>query len=522
MNEQDFFKQAVILICKSLKIEDSLHNCLLFFQQIMPADRIFLQLYDPGFAAMRTIAMANSERGEEVNQLTSLSEAAKTSIERAVNMNLPGTLLIKEPEMYPITREMLAFHNSRASSLIIMSLVAGKKPLGSLVLISESKEKLTEEHQKLISLLMEPFVIAMSNALKHREVLALKDILADDNRFLKNELQQISGDTIIGSDFGLKNVIEQVRHVAAQNTPVLLLGETGVGKDLIANAIHVSSEKRDGPFISVNCGAIPETLVDSELFGHEKGAFTGAVARKRGRFERAQNGTIFLDEIGELPLNIQVRLLRVLQNNEFERVGGDKRLPLNIRVIAATNQNLESLIREKKFREDLWFRLNVFPIHIPPLRERKSDIPAFVQYFISKKTKQLKLTSLAEPAPGAVSTLLDYNWPGNVRELENIIERAIILSKGQPLTFENLILPQNNEGNSDIILEELLCLDDVIASHIKRILKSTNGKLHGPGGAAELLGINASTLRNKMNKLGIKYGRNAYRQDSTVFSRRSP
>ncbi|MCD4775709.1 MAG: sigma-54 dependent transcriptional regulator, partial [Candidatus Aegiribacteria sp.] len=310
------------------------------------------------------------------------------------------------------------------------------------------------------------------------------------------------------ANFGLKDAMDRIRQVAALDSPVLLLGETGVGKDVIANAIHYSSTRRDGPFINVNCGAIPETLIDSELFGHEKGAFTGALSQKRGRFERADKGTILLDEIGELPPLAQVRLLRVLQDKEIERVGGTKIIPLNIRIIAATNRNLEEMVKTNQFREDLWFRINVFPIWIPPLRERKTDIPALLQHFISLKVKDLKLPAIPKLSPGAIAPLMEYHWPGNVRELQNVVERALILNPNGPLTFKHLNLQQQQKNSN---LPELTIepdnLDEMISRHIRRALSRVNGKIHGPGGAAELLGINPSTLRNRMDKLGIDYGR---------------
>jgi transcriptional regulator with PAS, ATPase and Fis domain len=302
--------------------------------------------------------------------------------------------------------------------------------------------------------------------------------------------------------------MQQVRQVAKTESPVLLTGETGVGKDVIANAIHHSSSRSDGPFISINCGAIPDTLIDSELFGHEKGAFTGALAQKRGRFERANTGTIFLDEIGELPLQAQVRLLRVLQSKEIERVGGVKIIPLDIRIIAATNRDLEEMIQQQQFREDLWFRLNVFPIRIPPLRERKSDIPALLQHFITLKSKELKLPAIPTLSPGVIDVLMDYHWPGNIREFGNVIERALILQPTGSLSFEYLNLsakagiPKYSEHT--VATDNL---DEAMSQHIRRVLAKTDGKIHGKGGAAELLGIHANTLRNRMNKLGIAYGR---------------
>jgi transcriptional regulator with GAF, ATPase, and Fis domain len=388
--------------------------------------------------------------------------------------------------------------------------VEGQK-LGALVLLAEGRGRFSEEHARLFSLLKEPFAIALSNTLKHQEVLRLKNLLADDNRYLQGELRSLSGDEIVGAEFGLKGVMDLARQVASQNSPVLLLGETGVGKDVAANAIHYSSPRKNGPFVKVNCGAIPETLLDSELFGHEKGAFTGALSQKRGRFERADQGTLFLDEIGELPPQAQVRMLRVLQYKEIERVGSTKPISVDIRLIAATNRNLEEMVKAKQFREDLWFRLNVFPIRIPPLRERKEDIPALVRHFLQRKSRELKLP---EPPPlghGVIDRLVAYPWPGNVREMENVIERMLIVGKGGPLNFDD-VTGGKTTASSFVpggTQDAPLALDEVMSRHIRQVLEITRGKIHGKGGAAELLGINPSTLRNRMNQLRIPYGRKA-------------
>ena len=259
-----------------------------------------------------------------------------------------------------------------------------------------------------------------------------RDTLIDDNRYLKKELLAQAGDEIVGGSSGLRNVMEMVRQIAPLNNTVLLMGETGTGKEVIANAIHFASPRKDGPFIKVNCGAIPVELIDSELFGHERGAFTGAIAEKRGRFERADGGTIFLDEIGELPPQAQVRLLRVLQNREIERVGGTKAISVDIRVIAATHRNLEGMVSENRFREDLWFRLNVFPIILPPLRQRKEDIPPLVRHFIAHKSREMGIAVPPGIAPGALDRLMNYSWPGNVRELEHAMEHAVVLAEGKP------------------------------------------------------------------------------------------
>jgi len=341
------------------------------------------------------------------------------------------------------------------------------------------------------------------------ELNQLKDIMADDIRYLHRRLLRSAGEMIIGEDFGLKKVMEMVRGVAPLDSPVLFQGKTGVGKEIIANAIHHLSNRKVGPFIQVNCGAIPDTLIDSELFGHEKGAFTGAIAQKRGCFERAHLGTIFLDEVAELPLQAQVRMLRVLQEKKIIRVGGSKQIEVDIRIIAATHQDLEEMVKKKLFRADLRFRLNVFPITIPPLRERKDDIPALIHYFIEKKAKELQIPGPPRLAHGAINRLNAYLWPGNVRELENVVERALILEREGPLTFEDIVWmdEEPDQGETDARDDEVLNLDLVNRVHIEKILKRTKGIIHGPSGAAELLGLNPSTLRHRMRKLGINHGR---------------
>ena len=378
---------------------------------------------------------------------------------------------------------------------------------GEMKWFREKSKLIYDDDGKMIS------AIGITQDITYRKVTEKKlkeaKLKEEENRYLQRELYRLTGDIIIGSNFGLKEVMNKAEVAAKVDSPVLLLGETGVGKDVIANFIHYSSDRREGPFIKINCGAIPETLIDSELFGHEKGAFTGAINQKRGCFERATSGTLFLDEIGELPLQAQVRFLRVLQDKVIERVGGTKSINLDLRIIAATNKNLEEMKDRNEFRKDLWFRLNVFPIHIPPLKERKIDIPALVEYLVEKKAVELKLSHIPEVMPEAIELLSQNDWPGNVRELQNVIERELIINPRGPLDFKSFGLfrssPVDYHGNhqpEDLNGDDL---DLVVANHIEKVLKKTGGRIHGEGGAAEVLGINPSTLRNRMDKLGIDY-----------------
>jgi formate hydrogenlyase transcriptional activator len=509
VDENDFFHRATMQICSSLDIEIAMWRSIQFLKEFIPVDMMFLHLYERDLGSMRTIAMATASQGRKLDHLTPLPKEVRTRVEE----KHPHVMILNQPELEPLGKTMFQQLGKSDSSGMVLHLDVEGKRLGALSLVAEGKGRFSEEHARLMSLLNEPFAIAFSNTLKHQEVLRLKDLLADDNRYLHRELLRLSGEEIVGADFGLKKVIEMVRQVAPLNSPVLLLGETGVGKDVIANAIHYSSPRKDGPLVKVNCGAIPETLLDSELFGHEKGAFTGAISQKRGRFERASLGTIFLDEIGELPSPAQVRMLRVLQYKEIERVGGTNPIPVDIRLIAATNRNLEEMVKTKQFREDLWFRLNVFPIHIPPLRERRQDIPALIHHFVKRKSRELKLPTPPSLARGVIDRLMAYHWPGNVRELENVVERALILSKGGPLAFADLAAGKSDDRSRIPVglQDESLTLDEVMSRHIRRVLEMTHGKVHGKGGAAELLGINPSTLRNRMNQLGIPYGRRSAR-----------
>jgi len=327
----------------------------------------------------------------------------------------------------------------------------------------------------------------------------LKNQLEAENVYLQQELQLDSTfGEIVGQSDAIKYVLFKVTQVAPTHATVLITGETGTGKELVARAIHSASSRKDRAFIKVNCAALAPSLIESELFGHEKGAFTGAGARKLGRFELANGGTIFLDEIGELPLELQVKLLRVIQENEFERLGGTKTIKTDVRIIAATNRNLKTEVESGNFREDLWYRLNVYPITVPPLRQRKEDIPLLVEHFVNAYAKKFGKT-ITSVSPRALQTFQNHSWPGNVRELANAIERAVIHAKGNVLHSIDRF-----EGAPEEPLFSAKTLEEVEREYIIRTLENTGWRIEGPHGAANILGLNPSTLRTRMVKLGIQ------------------
>ncbi len=506
MDDNQFFKQATLLICSSLDIATALHRCMRFIAGHLPVDWMTLNIFEPDAGGLRYIAAADADHGYKMDKIIKLPEDIIQMMKDG--RRLQDHIIINRPYTSPLDRIIATEFNRTESSMLVQRMLIEKERLGVINLFADGFDRYTPEHARRLGLLREPFAIAMANALKHDELLELKELLISDNRYLNSELLSQSGPEVIGADTGLQGVMRQVKQITHLTNTVLLMGETGTGKEVLATAIHRLSPRSNAPFIKVNCGAIPESLIDSELFGHEKGAFTGAIKQKRGLFERANRGTIFLDEIGELPPWAQVRLLRVLQTQEIERVGGSPSIKLDIRVIIATHRNLESMVAEGSFREDLWFRINSFPIKIPPLKDRKADIPLLVHYFLSKKSTAFGI----HPTPAVTRESLDrlsrYPWPGNVRELENVVERALIQHRHGPLSFDvSIPVPElSASAPSPVGSRQIQPLDHVIRGHIETALNACNGKVHGAGGAAESLQINPSTLRNRMRKLGIPFG----------------
>jgi transcriptional regulator with GAF, ATPase, and Fis domain len=507
----EFFREATLRICGSLDIEVAMQQCLCYLSRFLPATRLCFHVYDREQGIVETVAMATATSGRVMSLRTLLPKRGRRQVEAQRSQRIKLVARMGDDAVAgPVVRRL----GAEDLSGLLLDLALEGRFVGTVSVFSEPHIKFNHHHVRLLSLLNEPFAIALANYLRYRELRMLRDMLADDNRYFQDELLNLSGSEVVGAEFGLKGVMNMVRQVAPLKSPVLLLGETGVGKEVFANAIHSRSPRNGGPFIRVNCGAIPGSLMDSELFGHEKGAFTGALDRRRGRFERADGGTIFLDEIGELSREAQVRLLRVLQEKEIERVGGSETIPVDIRIITATHRDLEKLVAEGRFRADLYYRLRVFPIAIPPLRQRPEDIPVLLQHFIQRKATEMKMAVIPSIEPGALERLMQYAWPGNARELENAVERELIINRAGVLAFRDIGIDSQAELGSGVSSaadddQAPLALDAVVAHHIQAVLVRCNGRVEGEKGAARLLEVHPSTLRKRMKKLGIPFGRMA-------------
>jgi len=511
VKRDELFREVTLRITSSLEIAEALKATFDYLLPLIPMDGMGLYYFDSEQMGVYAVAEVHRDEGvrtfDESTPLSKVDETFRIRLEQKLTES--GIVEIyNRPEDKDLDLKLKCLEYLDDCSQIALQLLINQEFLGALIIYAEGDDRFTQEHAAIIEHVKDPIALAMSNARRYGETVRLKNMLVDDNRAMYREIERLSGNQVIGAEFGLKHIMDAVRQVAPTNSPVFLSGETGTGKEVIANAIHMISPRREGPMIRVQCGAIPDTLLDSELFGHEKGAFTGAIQMKRGRFERAHEGTIFLDEIGELSLDAQVKLLRVLQEKELERVGGTQTISVDVRVIAATNRRLEEMVQQGTFREDLWYRLNVFPIHIPPLRQRREDIPSLIQYFIERKSREMNLKKLPVMRPEYVDRVMNYDWPGNVRELQNVVERALILqSHDKPIMAD--LVPRMNEATTEQeqTSPAITDLDDIVRQHITSVMQQTHGRIQGPGGAAELLGLNPSTLRARLRKLSIPFGR---------------
>ena len=387
-------------------------------------------------------------------------------------------------------------------SMCYLPLTTSRRRLGALVFVSRQRSTYQDADTGFLQLVANQAAVAVENAMAFQEIEALKDKLAKEKAYLEEEVrtEHNFGD-IVGESAALRGVLEKVATVAPTDSTVLVCGETGTGKELIARAVHDLSPRKARTFVKLNCAAIPTGLLESELFGHERGAFTGAISQKVGRFELANQGTLFLDEVGDIPLELQPKLLRVLQEQEFERLGSTRTIRVSVRLVAATNRNLARMVADGDFRGDLYYRLNVFPIALPPLRERVDDIPPLVRHFTQKFARQMGRRIETIPT-SVMDALVRYTWPGNVRELQNVIERAAILSRGAalqvPLTDLQPSVAQSFEQPGAAVT-----LTDAEREHILEALRETGWVLGGPRGAAARLGMKRSTLHWKIKKLGI-------------------
>ena len=463
-----------------------------------------LVLYDPAKGQLRLEALDFPGGKSQIHevQLASLEDSPAAD---AMRTRQPLLLNRIDVERFPsdIVRRLL---DEGLQSAVCVPLVRGDRALGTLNVASMRDAAFAPHDVELLTQIGNELAIAVENALAFRQIEELKDKLAEEKLYLEDEIRtEYDFEEIVGESQSLKRALRDVETVAPTDSTVLIQGESGTGKELIARAIHNLSARRERTLVKVNCAAIPTGLIESELFGHEKGAFTGAISQKIGRFELADKGTLFLDEIGDIPLELQPKLLRVLQEREFERLGSTRTVKVDIRLVTATNRDLSQMIANREFREDLFYRLNVFPIPLPPLRERREDIPLLVRYFTQKYARRMNRPIETIPSE-AMEALTNWNWPGNVRELENLMERAVILTRGSVLHVPLAELRNGGETAAPAITGALTTLEEAEREHILRALRESKWVVGGPAGAAARLGLKRTTLQSRMQKLGITRG----------------
>jgi len=491
----DLLLEVNNVLVSNLNLRELLSAISVCLRRVTPHDLAGLALYDASTNQLRLAAMdfpANEDffvEGEVIPLEGSAGGRAFTTRQTVLS------------DARAVDGPLGRFAAAGVRSTCIVPLISRDRALGVLGVSSMREDAFTDEDAELLGQLAKQVAIAVENALAFQEIAALKNKVEEEKSYLEEEIRtEYNFEEIIGGSTALKRVLQEVETVAATDSTVLILGETGTGKELVARAIHNLSPRRERTLVRVNCGAIPTGLLESEMFGHEKGAFTGAIERRVGRFELANRGTIFLDEVEDIPLELQPKLLRVLQEQEFERLGSSRTMRVDVRVVAATNADLSQLVADKKFRSDLYYRFNVFPISLPPLRERPEDIPLLVNFFANKFARQMKKPIERVPAD-AMAVLTGYNWPGNIRELQNLIERAVILTRGPVLEIPLAELKESSKSAADPSASATL--ESVEREYILRVLSDTDWVIGGPAGAAARLGLNRSTFNNRLRKLGI-------------------
>jgi formate hydrogenlyase transcriptional activator len=464
-------------------------------RRVMPSEYSSLALLDKGSGTLKNYALV-FEGNPSIIPYGATAILEETPAGRVVETRRPLVLDRRALAQYtsPLVQRLVA---AGLQSICCIPLITRNRVLGTLNVGSLKEDAFAAPDVDFLTQVASQAAIAIENATAFQEIAQLKDQLAEEKLYLEDEIRtEKNFGEIIGDDPAFRNVLDQLATVAPTDASVLILGETGTGKELIARAIHDLSGRRERTFVKLNCAAIPTGLLESELFGHEKGAFTGAIAQKAGRFELANKGTLFLDEVGDIPLELQPKLLRALQEHEFERLGSVKTIHVDVRLVAATNRDLAQMIADREFRSDLYYRLNVFPLSVPPLRERTPDIPKLARYFTQKYARRMNKRIQSIPTE-AMEALAAYAWPGNVRELENLIERAVILTRGASLEIPLAELRAAPGIGTPVTLH------DAERDHIRRALEQANGVVGGPNGAAARLGMKRTTLQSKMKKLGL-------------------
>ncbi len=497
--EEALMLQLSTVLLANVDIRKMLAAISASIRDVVPHDCATLALRDPVSGGLREQFLEAGE-GKQAKQTETIISIENSPAGSAFRLGEP--VLLSQINLGPYAREAVRhLTDKHMMSGCWVPLINRGQTLGTLMVASRMESAFTQREADMLGQIASQIAMAVNNGLAFRQIADLRDKLSQEKDYLEDELNmEHRFEDIIGESTGLKHVLKDIEIVAPTDATVLIQGETGTGKELLARAIHRLSPRRERTFIKLNCAAIPAGLLESELFGHEKGAFTGAIARRMGRLELAHEGTLFLDEIGEMPLDLQPKLLRALQEREIERLGGTQNIRVDVRLIAATNRDLEKMVAEKQFRSDLYYRLKVFPVVSPPLRDRQSDIPMLVRHFVDKHCRHMGKSIESIPEESMVE-LASWKWPGNIRELENFIERAVILTRGRVL---HVPLVELASAESEAASEVDPNLQAAEREHILRVLRETGGVIGGSGGAAERLGLKRTTLNSKLKKLGIE------------------